>query len=215
MPQLLTTRSGGVYHDLPSMLPKLNLLQWLVVVLGLFFYGFTVFAVTRDYYLRHPPRLPAQALSQSTDMARLGQQMRAALADGDAAAAAAASSSDPAVLAQEADRLFRAQQFAAAIPLYRRLVGLAPEDVDTQNDLGLALHYAGDTTAGLEVLRAGAAAAPQAQRIHLSLGFVALQGGAMDTARKALTRARDLAPDSDVGVEAERLLGLLDARQEG
>ncbi|NBC13601.1 MAG: tetratricopeptide repeat protein [Gammaproteobacteria bacterium] len=201
------------------MFPKLTLLQWLVVLLGLFFYGFTVFAVTRDYYLRHPPRPAAaeQAAQQTEqpDMARLGEQMRAALAGEDGASAAAAASDDPAVLAREADRLFRAQRFAAAVPLYRRLLALTPDDVDTQNDLGLALHYAGDSAAGLKVLAAGAAAAPQAQRIHLSLGFVALQAGQTATAREALTQARDLAPDSQMGAEAERLLGVLAARDDG
>lgn len=200
------------------MFPKLTLLQWLVVVLGLFFYGFTVFAVTRDYYLRHPPRPTAerQAAQQAEqpDMARLGQEMRAALAGNDAASTAAAASDDPAVLAREADRLFRAQRFAAAVPLYRRLVALAPQDVDAKNDLGLALHYAGDSAAGLEVLKAGTAAAPQAQRIHLSLGFVALQAGQTATAREALTQARDLAPESQMGAEAKRLLELLDARDD-
>lgn len=202
------------------MFPKLTPLQWLVVVLGLFFYGFTVFAVTRDYYLRHPPK---PAVTRTTpgaapqpDVTQLGEQMRAALDGGDAAAAAAAAASDdPAVLAREADRLFRAQRFAAAVPLYQRLAALAPGDMDVQNDLGLALHYAGDTQAGLDVLRQGAAAAPQAQRIHLSLGFVAMQAGAMDTARQALTHARDLAPESDIGAEAARLLGLLDQATDG
>jgi len=197
------------------MFPKLTSLQWLVVVAGLLFYGFTVFAVTRDYYLRHPPRAVSAAQAKQPDMARLGQQMRAALAGDDGAIAAAAASDDPAVLAREADRLFQAQRFAAAVPLYKRLLALAPADVDAQNDLGLALHYAGDTTAGLAILEAGAAAAPQAQRIHLSLGFVALRAGDPATARRALTQARDLAPDSDVGAEAQRLLDVLAARDAG
>ncbi|WP_295886996.1 tetratricopeptide repeat protein [uncultured Thiohalocapsa sp.] len=196
------------------MFPKLTPLQWLVVVLGLFFYGFTVFAVTRDYYLRHPPKpavtRTAPGATPQPDVTQLGEQMRAALDGSDAAATAAAASDDPAVLAREADRLFRAQRFAAAVPLYQRLTALAPGDVDAQNDLGLALHYAGDTQAGLDVLRQATAAAPQAQRVHLSLGFVAMQAGALDTARQALTHARDLAPESDVGAEAARLLGLLD-----
>ncbi len=203
------------------MFPKLTLLQWLVFLLGLIFYGFTVFAVTRDYYLRHPLRPPALAQAgapsqaQGPDMAQLGQQMRAALADDGAATAAAVASSDPDVLAREADRLFSAQRYAAAVPLYRRLVELTPDDVGAKNDLGLALHYAGDSTAGLEVLQAAAASAPDGQRIHLSLGFVALQAGALDTAEQALTRARDLDPTSDIGAEATRLLGVLQARAGG
>jgi Flp pilus assembly protein TadD len=201
------------------MFPKLTPLQWLVAVIGLFFYGFAVFALTRDYYLRHPPRPPAPQASPhaaaGADMAALGQRMRAALGGADAGAPAAVDISDPTALAREADRLFAARRFSDAVPLYRRLLELRPADVDARNDLGLALHYAGDSAAGLDVLRAGAAAAPEAQRIHLSLGFVALQAGDTDTARQALTRARALSPDSDVGREADRLLGLLAGQQDG
>jgi Flp pilus assembly protein TadD len=201
------------------MLPKLTPLQWLVVLIGLFFYGFAVFALTRDYYLRHPPGPTApQAAAHGTtgtDMGALGQRMRAALGSGDAGAPVAVDTSDPAALARAADQLFVARRFADAIPLYRRLLELTPDDTDAQNDLGLALHYAGDTAAGLEVLGAGATAAPQQQRIQLSLGFVALQAGDTQTARAALTRARALAPDSDIGREAARLLGLLDEQEGG
>lgn len=196
------------------MLPRLTPLQWLVVLIGLFFYGFAVFALTRDYYLRHPPRPAApQAAAHGTvgsDTAALGQRMRAALGAADGGAPIAVDTSDPAALARAADQLFVARRFGEAIPLYRRLLELTPDDVDARNDLGLALHYAGDTAAGLEVLRAGAAAAPEQQRLQLSLGFVALQAGDTQTARAALDRARALAPDSDIGREAARLLGLLD-----
>jgi Flp pilus assembly protein TadD len=196
------------------MLPKLTPLQWLVVLIGLFFYGFAVFALTRDYYLRHPPRPAApQTAAHGTadrDTAALGQRMRAALGAGDAGAPVAVDTSDPAALARTADQLFVARRFRDAIPLYRRLLELTPDDVDAQNDLGLALHYAGETAAALEVLTAGAAAAPEQQRIQLSLGFVSLQAGDAATARAALERARALSPDSDIGREAARLLGLLD-----
>jgi len=201
------------------MLPKLTPMQWLVALLFLFFYGFAVFALTRDYYLRHPPRTampqpPAAHGAAGTDMAALGRRMQAALGAADDGASANLDSSDPAALAQAADQLFAAQRFTDAIPLYRRVLALQPDDVDAQNDLGLALHYSGDTAAALEILRAGAAAAPKQQRIQLTLGFVELQAGNRDTAQQALNRARDLAPESDVGREAARLLGLLD-KQDG
>ena len=201
------------------MFPKLTPIQWLVAMIALFFYGFAVFALTRDYYLRHPPRPPAQQAAPhgtaGADMAALGQRMRAALGAEDVDDPAAVDSSDPAALGQAADRLFAARRFADAVPLYRRLLELTPDDIDARNDLGLALHYAGDTAAGLATLRAGAAAAPDAQRIQLSLGFVALQAGDADTAQQALTHARELAPDSDVGREAARLLVLLAEQQGG
>ncbi len=196
------------------MLPKLTPLQWLVALILLFFYGFAVFALTRDYYLRHPPRPSAAHGTVGTDVAALGRRMQAALGAANDGAPANLDSSDPAALAQAADQLFAAQRFADAVPLYRRILSLQPDDVDAKNDLGLALHYSGDTAAALDVLRAGAAAAPEQQRIQLTLGFVALQAGDTDTARKALGRARDLAPESDVGREAARLLGLLD-KQDG
>lgn len=198
------------------MFPKLTLFQWLVALFGLLFYGFAVFALTRDYYLRHPlqPSTAQAPAAAGVDMAALGERMRAALGAADAEAPVAIDTSDPAAVAGEADRLFQARRFADAVPLYRRVLELAPEDIDAQNDLGLALHYAGDTAAGLAVLRAGAAAAAQQQRIQLSLGFVAIQAGDLDTARQALMHAQDLEPGSDVGREATRLLELL-AQQQG
>jgi len=60
------------------------------------------------------------------------------------------------------------------------------------------------------VLRTGADRAPEFQRIWLSLGFVSAQAGQREQARAALIRAQSLDPQSDVGVEAGRLLGLLD-----
>jgi Flp pilus assembly protein TadD len=199
------------------MFPKLTALQWVVFSLGLFFYGFAVFALTRDYYLRNPPQRAAAAVAPhaaAADMDALGQRMRAAL-DGDPGAVPAEQllgSTDTALLAREADRLFAARRFGAAVPLYRRILELQPNAVEAANDLGLALHYAGDTQAGLATLQAGAAAAPTAQRIQLSLGFVATQAGALDQARQALSLAQSLDPASDIGQEAARLLTLLDTR---
>jgi hypothetical protein len=37
-------------------MPRLTPLQWSLFAVFLIFYGFAVFALTRDYYLRHPPR---------------------------------------------------------------------------------------------------------------------------------------------------------------
>jgi Flp pilus assembly protein TadD len=80
--------------------------------------------------------------------------------------------------------------------------------VETYNDLGLALHYAGDSADALEVLREGAAGAPDFQRIWLTLGFVSLQVEDAAGARVAMAPARDLGPDNAIGKEAVRLLGL-------
>jgi Flp pilus assembly protein TadD len=192
------------------MLPKLTPLQWLIALFLFVFYGFAVFALTRDYYLRHPPRpAVAAAVPAAADRQALGARMRDALGADDDVAAAIVESGDPAALGAEADRLFRARRFGAAVPLYQRLVELTPDNVEVRNDLGLALHYAGESAAGLAALREGADLAPEHQRIRLSLGFVALQAGDTAAAELALGRARDLDPESEVGEEAARLLGLL------
>jgi hypothetical protein len=69
------------------------------------------------------------------------------------------------------------------VPVYRRILELSPDDVEAHNDLGLALHYLGDTDGALTQLRAGAAKDAEHQRIWLTLGFVSLQAG--DAARRA------------------------------
>lgn len=190
------------------MLPKLSPLQWLLVAAFLFFYGFTVFALTRDYYLRQPLR-PVTVAPNASDQAEVGQRMRAALDQEAGNIPPEVIANDPRLLSQEADRLFVARRFDEAVPLYRRLLELTPGDVEIENDLGLALHYMGDSTAAVQVLRTSAEAAPQHQRIWLSLGFVAAQVGDGQLATEALTRARNLDPGTDIGAEAERLLDLL------
>jgi len=196
------------------MFPKLTPLQWLIAGFFLVFYGFAVFALTRDYYLRHPPQPVAAAPASphglpAGDDAALGARMREALAGAEASIPPELMDADPRLLAREADRLFGAGRFAAAIPLYRRVLELAPDDVDAKNDLGLALHYSGQSGEALTILADGVAAAPDFQRIRLTQGFVAAQVGQMGLARDALAKARDLDPDSDVGAEAARMLAAL------
>lgn len=198
-------------------MPKLSLLQWLLFALFLFFYGFTIFAVTRDYYLRHLAR-PVAATSAATPSPHA--------APGQAVAPKAPSSPLPPpsaipqtitesnlqLLAQQADALFVERRYQEAIPVYRRILELSPEDIEAHNDLGLALHYAGDSNAALTLLRAGTAKDAAHQRIWLTLGFISLQAGDPTEARAALERARDLGADTGVGQEAIRLLDLIEAQ---
>jgi tetratricopeptide (TPR) repeat protein len=197
------------------MIPKLTGLQWLLFSISLFFYGFAVFALTRDYYLRHPPRPVAAAEVAGGSMAtgdRIDAANRRALADAGSSLPPALLEADPVLLGQEADRLFAARRFEAAVPLYRRVLELAPEDVDARNDLGLSLHYLGDSDQALQVLEVGAEAAPDFQRIRLTLGFVAAQAGELALARDALRMAHELDPETAIGAEAARLLAAIEAR---
>ncbi len=117
--------------------------------------------------------------------------------------------SNPELLHQRADQLFTEQRYAEAVLVYRRILELSPEDAEARNDLGLALLYTGDHAGAIENLRAAVEKGPTLQRPWLSLGFVNLQAGNKAAAKEALERARDLDPDSEIGKEAVRLLGVL------
>lgn len=189
-------------------MPRLNLWQWIVAIVLLIFYGFAVFAITRDYYLRQPAP-PEEASTPQAEQARtwLEEQVGAPAPDPDAALR----SNDPVRLGQVADRLFTDGEYREAVPLYRRLLELEPRDVEAHNDLGLALHYTGRSGEALKILQAGVAKGPEHQRIWLTLGFVRAATGEVDGAREALRKARSLGPETPVGEEAERLLGRLGA----
>ena len=197
------------------MLPKLSTLHWALLIIFLFFYGFAVFALTRDYYLRHPPHIESQAEplahtvpGPGAGTKALGARMRQALDD--TQGSVDLSSTDPTALGKAADQLFLQQQFAAAIPVYERVLELVPTDPETHNDLGLALHYTGRSGEAVPMLRKGTELAPTFQRGWLSLGFVALQSGDAILGRSALERAQSLDPNTGIGNEATRLLELLD-----
>ena len=187
-------------------MPKLRPWQWVAFVVFLAFYGFAVFALTRDYYLRHPAPASAEQFPPGTST-WLQQQMRGPRLDADAAR----SETDPIRLGQLADHLFTQGRYAETVPIYRRLLELTPEDVEVYNDLGLALHYSGKTGPAVEVLRRGIDQDPQHQRIWLSLGFVLAVLGDNPGAREALERARSLGAETPIGEEATRILGKLDA----
>jgi tetratricopeptide (TPR) repeat protein len=178
-------------------MPRLSLLHWLVLVIVLVFYGFAVFALTRDYYLRHPAQPAATAAPANT-------AERPPLDT--SAIPKAITETNPELLHQRADELFMQQRFDEAMLVYRRILELNPEDAEAYNELGLTLHYSGDIKGALEHLRTAVAKGPRLQRNWLTLGFVSLQAGNKADAKSALERARDLDPNSDIGKEAAKLL---------
>ena len=194
-------------------MPRLTPLQWLVFAAFLAFYGFAVFALTRDYYLRYPPRPLASAASgtqagHGTPGAAPSTFIQREVA-GLGAPAVPLTSQDPAQLNDAGDRLFGQKRYTEAIPYYRRALELDPADADASNDLGLALYYSGQSAAALEILRAGTQRAPDFQRIWLTLGFVSAGAGDQAGARAALEKARALGPDNAIGQEAKRQLDRL------
>jgi tetratricopeptide (TPR) repeat protein len=170
-------------------MPKLTPLQWLITAVFLAFYGFAVFALTRDYYVRHPVRASAGAAQPAPTQG-------------------VAPVRNP---GERADVLFGEGRYAEAIPLYRQVLAANALDWETWNDLGLATHLSGDTPQAIEILRAASAQAPEFQRLWLTLGFVNLQAGDLPAAQESLGRARDLDPEGAIGQEATRLLGVAEA----
>lgn len=199
-------------------MPKINPAQWLIFAIFLAFYGFAVFALTRDHYLRNSaPAVAAAPPAQSPHGLPMPERqprtwIQDAMQPVGGAIPAAMSESNPVLLNQNADELFAQKRYSEAIPIYRRAIELDPEDVDAYNDLGLALHYSGQTESGLEALRDGAVKDPRFQRIWLTLGFVSAQSGDPAGAQVALEKARDLVPENSIGQEAARILGLLKAQ---
>jgi tetratricopeptide (TPR) repeat protein len=116
---------------------------------------------------------------------------------------------DPIALASLGDRYFESSNFQQAITIYEKVLELNPNDVDTYNDLGLALHYTGQPDAAVETLRKGIEVVPTYQRIWLSLGFVLAAINRNEEANPALQKAIDLDPETIMGQEAKRIQGLL------
>jgi len=194
-------------------MPKLSPLHWVILIAFLAFYGFAVFAFTRDYYMRNPPRVAAlapttpqapHAMPPSGAQTWIQREMQE-----DATALPVPTGTDTVLLGQQADQLFAQKRYTVAISFYRRILELEPENPDAHNDLGLALHYTGKGQEALEILKAGTAKAPDFQRLWLTLGYVSANAGDSAGAKTALEKARSLGPSNGVGQEAARLLGLL------
>jgi tetratricopeptide (TPR) repeat protein len=118
-------------------------------------------------------------------------------------------SENPEELAALGDRYFERNQFQQAIMAYEKALKLNPNDVDTYNDLGLALYYTGKSDRAVQTLRKGTEINPSFQRIWLSLGFVLVSIEKNEEAKEPLQKALELDPSSEPGQEAKRILGIL------
>jgi tetratricopeptide (TPR) repeat protein len=191
-------------------MPKLPPLQWLIVGLFQVFYGFAVFALTRDYYQRRPgPATPVAATNPHVDTSRAATSPVLDRFGSGSAIPESVVQRDPVLLAQLGDERLRAGRYPEAIGVYRRVLQLKPDDVDTFNDLGLALYYSGDSAQALTVLQQGTQVNPAFQRIWLTLGFVRMKSGDAAGSATALQRAVELGADNRVGQEAQRMLDSL------
>ncbi len=193
-------------------MPKLSAVQWLIVAAFQVFYGFAVFALTRDYYQRQAPInvVQSQPAAQSPHQRQPVHKPIQREYQEESLIPESVVQKDPVLMARLGDERFAQKRYGEAIEIYRRTLEMAPDDVDTHNDLGLALHYSGNSEAALAALKKGVEVNPRFQRIWLTLGFVQLNTEESDQARFAFMEAINLGADTTVGQEAKRMLDQLD-----
>lgn len=183
---------------------------WISVAAFQVFFGLAVFFLTRQYYVQ-------QTDSGGSGQAILSQPLPASPETGlnldpsrlDASTFSQLGANDPAAISRQADDHFSRRQFDRAAELYQRLLALAPNNVNTYNNLGITLHYLGRSDEALRRLNAGVAIDPTHQRIWLTLGFVSSQLGDIEQARTALDTAVKINPDNEIGLSAAKMLGEL------
>jgi tetratricopeptide (TPR) repeat protein len=206
MPGAVDTAFGSV--DPRGQMPRLNLTQWLLVAAFLILYGAAVFAITRAYYLQQALARPVASqapVPATVSGSTLGTSLQR-LGEAGLTPREELTTDDPVLLARLGDQLFEQRQFERAVTAYRRALEFDPEEVDTYNDLGLALHYLGRSDEAVAALAQGIARRPDFQRIQLTMGFVQMHSGNPTAAAAALQRAVELGPETTVGAEAQRML---------
>lgn len=182
---------------------------WILMAVFQVFFGFAVFAITRDYYQQEQPTVKAhpgtinpsastwQGINGS-DISRL-----APVVFGDS------TEQDPAKISRQADAFFAQRQYEQAANWYKRLLDFDQQNVEVHNNLGLTLHYLGRSDEALRYLNEGAAIDASNQRIWLTLGYVNSQLGNVAQARAALGKAAQTGDDESIRQSAERMLGEL------
>lgn len=179
---------------------------WISMAVFQAFFGFAVFAITRDYYRQEAPKVRAhpsvispsastwQGISEN-DISRLAP-----------AAFGAESVQDPAAISRQADDFFATRQYGQAANLYKRLLDFDPQNAEVHNNLGLTLHYLGRSDEALAYLNDGVALDSTNQRIWLTLGYVNSQLGNIEQARTALDKATDIGDSESIRQSAQRML---------
>lgn len=180
---------------------------WVSMTLFQVIFGLAVFAITREYYNYEPDSVSANStvirqpsLASPYGITETNPAQINASTFGDIAI------QDPVEISRQADEFFANGQYDRAAGLYQRLLELAPNNVDTYNNLGITLHYLGRSTEALDKLNEGVAVDATYQRIWLTLGFVNSQLGNSEQARAALTTAVKMGSDNEVGQSAVKML---------
>jgi len=111
------------------------------------------------------------------------------------------------------DAYFDSKQFDQSAIYYKKVLEIKPGETDLYNDLGLSLHYLGNSAEGLKFIEDGINRNPYHQRIWLTKGFILAYGtGDMDGAKAAWEKASALNPESQIGKAASEYLAALNKK---
>jgi len=111
------------------------------------------------------------------------------------------------------DAYFDSKQFEQSASYYKKVLEIKPGEADLYNDLGLSLHYLGNSAEALKYVEEGIKRNPYHQRIWLTKGFILAYGtGDMDGAKVAWEKASALNPESQIGKAASEYLAALNKK---
>jgi tetratricopeptide (TPR) repeat protein len=178
--------------------------RWIIVLVVIIAAGILLYSLNRP-----APRRESRPGGERTTPSPSGPLMGTESVDQSVLGRIERLSQNPESLARLGDKYFQSKKYDKAIELYEKALKLAPEDVDTYNDLGLALHYSGRSDRAIEQLRRGTEVDPSYQRVWLSLGFVLVASQRGEEAADVLRKTVEIDPDSKIAGEAQRFLGLL------
>jgi len=180
---------------------------WISMTLFQVVFGLTIFTITRQYYIQDSDNVsdntteitqPAFVWPDSiteTNPAQLNSSILSL-----------SITENPAEISRQANEYFTKKQYDKAAELYEQLLVLAPNNVNTYNNLGITLHYLGRSTEAIHWLNEGVAVDQTHQRAWLTLGFVYSQVGNTEDARSALATAAKIDADNEIGKSAEKML---------
>ena len=181
---------------------------WISMTLFLVVFGLAVFAITRNYYNPDSGYAGTDSSVQSQSSPILQDQIAGSSSPliNSSTFSQSSASKDPDEIARQGDEFFTNKEYDLAAQRYQQLLELAPNNVDTYNNLGITLHYIGRSAEAVDKLNEGIAVDPGYQRIWLTLGYVNSQLGNIELARTALTTALNIDANNDIGQSATKML---------
>ena len=120
---------------------------------------------------------------------------------------------NPEVLWRLGDAYFDSKQFNESVKYYKKVLEVKPGEADLYNDLGLSLHYLGNSAEAIKYLDEGIKKNPYHQRVWLTKGFILAYGtGDIEGAKVAWEKANALNPESQIGKAAAEYLTLVNKK---